>query len=307
MACDCCGGGKTPPIPDISQKLVIVTLLWLAIFIAWPNFISWLMFNVLPFSQDDTFGQFLYTSMDVAGHLALLLSALTFITVWLQTPIRLNTLRKHFNGRGPLLQLIIAMYYGALMPRQAIDTYALFLGLGRIHRPRAAATAYLAANLLFNKTLVAIAYSVAGYECTLAYLVVASTASLLSGFLINTSCLSLPVRAVMMLNTQQTTPTIETQPCLHERYDMAQMQTRQALKKSAIWILLGSVIFALLLKGALIAWILVIALGAWTFRQWNKQDPLLLLPVMNERSTRLFYGYAVLILTIIGLTIVGVA
>ena len=111
----------------------------------------------------------------------------------------------------------------------------------------------------------------------------------------------------MMLNTQQTTPTIETQPCLHERYDMAQMQTRQALKKSTIWILLGSVIFALLLKGALIAWILVIALGAWTFRQWNKQDPLLLLSVMNERSTHLFYGYAVLILTIIGLTIVGVA
>ena len=111
----------------------------------------------------------------------------------------------------------------------------------------------------------------------------------------------------MMLNTQETTPAIETQPCLHERYDMAKMQTQRAMKQSAIWILLGSVIFALLLKGALIAWILVITLGAWTFREWNKQDPLLLLPVMNERATRLFYGYGVLILTIIGLTIVGVA
>ena len=302
MACDCCGGGKTPPIPDISQKIVIAALLWLAVVFAWSELISWIVFKVLSFSQEDSLAQFLQSFLNVAGNLTLLLLALTFLTVWLQTPVGLGTIRQHLNGRGTLWQLIIATYYGALMPRQAIDSHALFLGLGRVHKPRATATSYLAANLLFNKFIVAIVYSIAGYECAWGYLALAFCASLFSGFLIKTSSLSLPVRAVMMLKTKEPQPIPEPLPCLHERYESAKKQTQQTMKKCAIWILLGSVVFSLFLKGSLIGWITVTALGILVFRHWIKKDPLMLEQVINEQSSHLFYGYTATILTIIGLT-----
>ena len=308
MACDCCGAGQTPPIPDISQKLVIAGLLWLAIFWAWPDFIAWVLYELMPLSQEATWVQMIHSTLYCSGVYLLLLCAMTFVVCWLQVSIHLSTIRNRLNSTSnTFVQIAYTTVYGALMPRDAIETQVLFLGLGRIKKPKAAATAYLAANLLFNKWIVAAVWTIAGMEIALGYVTVAAIASIVSGSLCNTTGLSLMIQAVMTLPAEETQTVEETRPCIHERYTQSVEQTRSTLKKWSHWIVFGCVVFAVFLQGSIVGHVTVVAWTYFTARYWLKKDPLTLQKVMNQRSTQRFYLYVITVLTTAGLLVMSVS
>ena len=299
MACDCCGGGQTPPIPDVSQKLVIAALLWLAAFFAWPQLIDWLIFDLLAFSVESSIGVTLQTTLNLIGHFTLWFGALTYVATWLQTSIRLETIRARLSHRSTSVQILVALLFGAVTPLGHFESRTLFLGLGQINKPKGTAAAYLCANLLFHRTLLAVIGAVSGWQFMLTYIAFATIASLLATLLMKKVKLSLPILAVMTLSAQETLLNEKPLPCIHERFENANAAVRHTLNKSFIWIIVGSIVFATLLQNPIVGLLIILLTVFFTLRHWTPKDPLSLREVMSNKSARIFYQYAFSIMAIL--------
>lgn len=299
MTCDCCGGGQTPPIPDVSQKLVIAALLWLAAFFAWPQLIAWLIFDLLAFSVESSIGVTLQTTLNLIGHFTLWFGALTYVATWLQTSVRLETIRARLSHRSTSAQILVALLFGAVTPIGYFESRTLFLGLGQIKKPKGTAAAYLCANLLFHRTLLAVIGAVSEWQFMLIYIAFATIASLLATLLMKKVKLSLPILAVMTLSAQEMPINEEPLPCIHERFANANTAVRQALSKSFIWIIVGSIVFATLLQNPIVGLLIILLTVFFTLRHWTQKDPLSLREVMSNKSARIFYQYAFSIMAIL--------
>ena len=136
----------------------------------------------------------------------------------------------------------------------------------------------------FHRTLLAVIGAVSEWQFMLIYIAFATIASLLATLLMKKVKLSLPHRPL---------------PCIHERFANANTAVRQALSKSFIWIIVGSIVFATLLQNPIVGLLIILLTVFFTLRHWTQKDPLSLREVMSNKSARIFYQYAFSIMAIL--------
>jgi hypothetical protein len=95
----------------------------------------------------------------------------------------------------------------------------------------------------------------------------------------------------MTLSAEEMPINEEALPCIHERFANTNTAVRQALSKSFIWIVVGSIVFATLLQNPIVGLLIILLTVFFTLRHWTQKDPLTLREVMSDKSARLFYLY----------------
>ena len=172
MGCNCCGSGKTPPIPDISQKLVIAALLWIATYLAWPEFTHWFVFDCLKQNQQEHFGIALEFFLYDTGKILLLLIAMVYIIAWLRAQLNLEKVRVWLQGKGRFTGYAMASLFGAITPFCSCSSIPLFIGFSRASIPFGTTMAFLITSPIINEVAVVILWEVLGWQLTLTYVTI---------------------------------------------------------------------------------------------------------------------------------------
>ena len=248
MGCNCCGSGKTPPIPDISQKLVIAALLWIATYLAWPEFTHWFVFDCLKQNQQEHFGIALEFFLYDTGKILLLLIAMVYIIAWLRAQLNLEKVRVWLQGKGRFTGYAMASLFGAITPFCSCSSIPLFIGFSRASIPFGTTMAFLITSPIINEVAVVILWEVLGWQLTLTYVTIGLLVGILGGLFFDAihgeRALQKHIQAIMTLDAPALENAFDPKLCAHEQHQFALSETRQIVRKVTPWVVIGVAIGA---------------------------------------------------------------
>ena len=173
MTCGCgfFAGKKLPPTVLLTKRATIAAWIWFPFYFLWPIISNWLVYDLLNFNSNDSFGAALQNFLDHLGSIFLILLLILYVMNFIRLDQHFKNIFLWLQTKGRPLSLAIAIGLAAITPSGLCYIISIFICLTQARIPLGVAIAYLISSSFINDATIAEFYGSLDWQITQALMV----------------------------------------------------------------------------------------------------------------------------------------
>jgi uncharacterized membrane protein YraQ (UPF0718 family) len=211
----------------------------------WESIVDNLVYGIWGMSSDTALGSAVHFFIYDTVKILLLLVLIIYVVTFLRSFFPVEKVRDYLQGKHKLVGHVAAALFGVLTPFCSCSAIPLFLGFLQARIPLGVTFSYLISAPLSDAVVIALLFSLFGWEITLLYMVSALLIAIVAGLIIG----SMDLEKEILINIVPASccgGTHQESVTLNDRLKESWDGSMDILKKIYIYVLIGIGIGALI-------------------------------------------------------------
>ncbi len=226
-------------------KAVGSLALWILLYWWIEDGAHWLVVEVFGMDAESRLADALVFFLYDTAKILLLLTLMVYLLSWIRAGMNVDAVRKRLSGINRFVGYLTGSVFGAVTPFCSCSSIPLFLGFTTAGIPLGITMSFLITSPIINEVAVVVLWSVLGWKLTLVYVVAGLSAGIIGGMLMDALCAERWLQPFVLdaLQKGAGSPVVSSgagaSVSVMFRHQFAWQELKDIMKRTAIWVVLG--------------------------------------------------------------------